>query len=99
VTYVGFLHNDSCQFRGFCHFLGAVGHPLFLFGLRDTVSNLGSGLCGQKNNRGLDCGLLVLFKRFTHEPKSKEKLLTCIFGARLGRKVAVCAHTTRVPNK
>jgi hypothetical protein len=50
---------------------------------------------------GLHCMMLEFFKYSTHQPLFKEQLL--IFPHFLehssAEKIAVCAHTTRVPNK
>jgi hypothetical protein len=52
-------------------------------------------------NFGLDCGLLVFFKYSTHELRSKEQLLIspAFLEHSSAKKIAVCAHTTRDPNK
>jgi hypothetical protein len=48
---------------------------------------------------GLDCGMLEFFKYHTHEPSSKEYLLTFPHFWRLVEKIAVCAYTTHLPEK
>jgi hypothetical protein len=47
------------------------------------------------------CGIWIFFKHSTHEPSSKEQFLTFphFLGSGLGEKIAVCAHTTRLPKK
>jgi hypothetical protein len=50
---------------------------------------------------GLDCKILELLQYSTHEPSSKEELLTLphFWSPILALKITVCAHTTRPPKK
>jgi hypothetical protein len=48
---------------------------------------------------GLDCGLLVSFKYFTHKPKQETIVESPAFLEHgLAEKITICAHTTRDPN-
>jgi hypothetical protein len=50
---------------------------------------------------GMDCGMLGFFKYSTHKPESKDQLLTFphFWSTVWRKKIAVCAHTNRDPNK
>ncbi len=92
---------QSYQFCGFCHLSQCCGQSSIFVWITEYCIQAVIRTLRPGNYSGLDCGLLIFFKHsaLTSRNPKNNCWLSCILEHDLAEKIAVCAHTTCVPNK